>query len=70
MSTIPPYDNDPSTSINSPEIATNVNVFADQITEARERLKMPKDATAWQVMCENAADEVANKGFLRSLFGL
>lgn len=54
-----------------PETAENpLMTFAQQIDEARERLKLPKDATAWQVMNENAAAEVANKDSFRSLFGL
>ena len=44
--------------------------FAQQIEEARKRLNLPADATAWQVMCENAASEAATKDFLRGLFGL
>ena len=44
--------------------------FAEQIEEARNRLNLPADASAWQVMCANAAAETATKDFLRGLFGL
>lgn len=70
MTELPPFNAPPDTGTASPDITTNAMSFNQQIEEARERLKLPKDASAWQIMNANAAAEVANKDFLRSLFGL
>lgn len=68
---VPPLNLDqPMTPPQTPEALQRDLSFAEQIKEARERLKLPKDATAWRVMCANADAERADKDFFRSIFGL